>query len=821
MKLFWHSLYFFLALMFLIVCWWVYQPAQWFMEKSNYQQQKLTQPKDLKVSLAYELDNNQWISFPINTSTEVLKVISNAVLPIDYKISAEERWVYAMEYELLDDQNQRILAGDIYHKTGQTIFYDETLKQPYVAATFYHAEQNPVDARLHLINFSGFSRPVKLRLRAKYKQAPIENVIVRLYQQEQIAGHKLTYLWQRMGEEKRKKLSRSSVYDQDLLSDIEKDLLMQTQWLPMGPLGVNETDYISKKIYIAREVEEDVVISLPVVPPEGLLVYPDKYGVVKIPVFPGRVKLKWQAVQASSNSDKISIEWWGHPATRYKQWHPDLATGEIILPLESGVIQLSATTPVVFRIWMKAKDKPVEITPVTRYLRVYQPTQAPVVYNINHNTKHNTTFKIDLRRYLPEGEGGDVGGGEDDPEYRLFNKQGQVIQSGFLKTNDQASPYSTVISDQYQSVSKPASYYFNLTTEITRIELYAKSATWVSAYTRPSRFPLTVNYPYKQENATQQTHLLPAWYFVRPNRWKNYVAEGRSVLLSVQSSPPDIDPMLMAGQFRWDQFLPQGNWRGRELLSFYDDGLPGREQSMGSRYVELPLNAQTRVRLQGYSGEAFVLPQLMYLQKNTTELNIKLWLNDQLFYEDMVYAKDGEISLPPVAPGEYRIKLETSRPARILLDHVAEQNKGYIKRMAIQLTQKQMEFNYLKEYEDELIAVRVYAYQQKNLPQKIKLEIVDIEKRGAGPFSSWTIANREYNLEPGDGPDAKLLQTRQSDLAPSRLFFVPLGGDLPKGKQYRIKIKLETGPVGYLILTRSLPGKFDSREIRQVKTLSE
>lgn len=811
MRLFWRIIFISIGFAAFAMLWMTFKPAIWIDERSDHQEYISSQPKNQKVRIAYELDDEKWVSFSLSANDEVIKVVSNAEIPADYQALDDEHWVYGIEYQIVDNQDQPVLSGDIFHNTGQKIFYDEVLKESYVSTSFYPPLSNPVDARLHIINLRGYESAKKIRLREKYKQQPVIGVIARIYHQEKIANHKLKYLWQRMGVDKKDYLARASIYDADLLRERERLLLMEKQWTHLAPLGVSEKDYVARKLYVARDVEEDVVTNLPVVPPTGLVVYPDRFGIIRIPVFPGTVKVTWQSITAAGNKDKVNIEWWGHPVTRYKQWQRNLKSGEFSEKIDSGVIQVSTTSEAVFRVWINVDKQAVEITPDTKYARLYQSAQQPVIFNVNHSSIENTQIRIDLRTFVDTGDA--------QVKYRLIDQDNQIVKQGMIEVAAIGSRSDTVTADEYRIISNPQSYFFNLPAAISRIELNSEEEVWASAYTRPSGMALSVSYPYQQENTENNSSSLPAWYFLRPANWKDYVAKGRSLLLITQPSAPEVDPLIKAGQYRWDQFLPEGNWRGRELLTAVVDGLPYREQSIDNRYAQLELSTDTVVDLLGRHGEPVISPQLMYIKEDANETEIKLWLDNKLILHEKVFAVDGEIRLPPISPGRHTLKVEANQKVKFFLDHVAKQENSFVKKMAIKLDKEPLIFSYLKEHDEELIAIRIYTKQDHDLTQEIELNVAGIEHRSIGPFKSWTFTDRLYQLNETDGTVARVLKSKDPDYGPARLFFVALGDDLPNGKQYQIKMKLLSGSTGFVVLTRTLPGDYESRVIRNEKSI--
>jgi hypothetical protein len=772
-------------------------------------------PIGSKVILAYPLTDQRWIEFLLFDSDQQIKLISNAELPLEYQPEVGERWQYAIEYELLSRSGTLIKKGEINHKTGQLIFSDQESNQNYVSAVYYPALVNPVDARLHLLNLRGQKDVSKIRIRLKSQNSPLVGVVARVYRQKMVSNNELNSEWQRLSADKKQSLSRASVYQKDLLRDIEKQRLVSNQWTPIGPSGVVGSDYESRKLYVARDVEEDIVVNLPAVAPNGLQVYPDIHGVIRIPVFSEKIKLTWQALEPLDEKDHVNVEWWGHPSTRYQNWKINASLGSFSQKLDSGVIRVNASKHLVFKVWSEHNKALVEITPKVSNVRLYKSNTTSVGYRVNHLNKDNTPFKIVLRTFEDLGE--------QKVSFRFFGEREQVLKQGELVVTNLKSDYDRLNLPVERSISDPSNYYFNLPRSVKRIEVFAENTVWIAAYTRPNNLAHLSRYPYKLENSTNQIKDPPGWFFVRPINWKEYVTKGLSSLLSVQPRPPEIDPILMEGQYHWESFIPTGNWRGRELLVAFDNKLVDSTSSAENKFklildasnLNSQLELESVVDFKGVEGEVLVTPELIFSQDQAEKLTITLWLDDKVHFQKTVYSRDGMLNLEPVKIGKQKIKIKLNKPADILIDQLAKVEKGYNKRTAIQLGDAPLVFNYLKQNSEELLAFRVFGEKDDVDPQKLTIRIKGNNNTDIGPFKSWTIKDKKYILEAGDGAHAKVLYAKNNLLGPAKLIFIQLGDDMPNNKSYKIEVELAQGEGGYLIMTRTIPGIFETREIKK------
>ncbi len=791
--------------------------------------------KEARVKLAYILDNQQWLSYSLQKGEDRVRIMTNAVLDKDFQVAATDRFMYSINYEVLDEAGGVIRSGRFYNRTGQKIFQDMQTGQQYVASRLYPAKANPVDTRIHQINLRGLKNAAKIRFKKGDFTYPVQQILLRAYQKRNIAERKLDYAWQRLGEEQRQQLARASVYDANILNAEEQRQLLINQWAPLGPLGVAGDNYITQKLYVVREVENDVVINDPAVPSTGLVIYPDHYGMITLPETQNQLKLSWRPFASSGRqtaNDQLSIEWWGRPATRYKKWTPLLSAGELSINPGSGVLRISSQQPIVIRAWQKAGD--VEITPSPAYLRLYSLASSNLVYRVNHIRGYKTPFRFDLRAINSKPLSAIT--------YRLLDKHDRLIKTGQLSLKQQWSAYDAVVTEPDHWLTEPRQIYFNLSRTVSKVSFDASPGVWISAYTRPENLAYTQFDPVVLQ---QQNRSIPVWFSVRPQQWKDYM-KGGSQLITVQRRPPQIDPQLLTGMYRWNQFYPDGNWKGRTLLNRLDDQQTFREETLSSRYVKLASGQTTELEFIAKVGTETLRPSLIYVQSQTRSMTIRMWLDEALYFESQVHAKNGELHLPYLPAGLHRVRIDTALPkksaANELMQTPAEKTEFYInntssqqhtslpdpykplimlKRLAIEMSAKPLSFTILKEKPQELLAVRIYTRQSMQKKLKLNVKINGLDNRKTGPLKDWTLQYRQYVIDPLSSKATDLVETETAPLllktnhgvTGERLFFIPLGADLPVQQSYTIDVSLEQGADAYIILTRTVPGLYPSRQL--------
>ncbi len=805
------------------------------------------QYKDASIKLAYILNKDKWLSYTLQQDDELVRVMSNAVLDLKYKIKEDEKFLYSIKYEVISTDGKVIRSGSFYHRGAQKVYLDEETSQQYVSTGVYPREENPLDSRIHLINLRGLKNIGIIRFKSGEYNFPVKKIVLRAYEKKNISERKLEYSWQRMSEERRQKLAKASVYDASIMSAKEQQNLLKNQWAPLGPLGLDGDDYRIQKLYVVREVENDVVVNVAAVPSTGLVIYPGRYGVITLPVDFRQVKISWSLFDTSSvqqASDKIRIEWWGHPATRYKQWHSLISDGEIKLNAKSGILRISSEQPVVVRAWattMKSKPESdtFEITPAPAYLRLFSADSDSLIYKVNHISGYKTPFRFDLRAI-----------GENvmpNIEYRLVDKNNRVIKKGQLNIAYELSTYDTVVSEPQSGLTDPLKVYFNLPRRVARVEFDAPTGVWISAYSRPKNLAHNQVSPatYADIKSTTESskRSSPVWFGVRPENWKDSMRKGRSQLITVQRRAPQVDQELLAGKYKWDQFFPENNWKGRYVLNAVDDNINVRDESLGSYYVKITPSEKTGLEFFSRAGLSNLRPSLIFVQEQKRKIKIRVWIDDRLLLEEKVYSKKGELLLPHISAGKYTLRVESEFNGRTgegevnkvnyYINNAKPRNKGvkpavFIKRTLIEVSDATLNFNVQKEKSNELLALRIYTITPMSKPVTLKLKVNGLESRLLGPFDDWTITRRQYELNPvsDDTGYFNFPVTLNADnrLAEGKLFFIPLNSDMAINKEYKISVKLQQGNIAYMMLTRSMAGLYPSRRIYpdvEVETVNE
>jgi len=206
------------------------------------------------VSISYILDDEKWTSFPISIIGAQARVVTNANLPSYYDLKPDEEMRYAYQFQVVDE-DENILSDRIYHhRTKMTTFKDEE-GDIFTNSFYIDSDLAPFDSRSMRIDLSGMGKGKMIRFRLLSKDKSVSDVGLRLYIYLEHEKEQPGFLWRRLSEKQKMRLTKGNVYTHELLAEEEKRNLIQRTWIPLGPLGADGKDYQTRKLYVLQEAE--------------------------------------------------------------------------------------------------------------------------------------------------------------------------------------------------------------------------------------------------------------------------------------------------------------------------------------------------------------------------------------------------------------------------------------------------------------------------------------------------------------------------------------------------------------------------------------
>ncbi len=623
------------------------------------------------------------------------------------------------------------------------------------------------------------------------------------------------------------------VYSPELLTPLERQNLLRWDWAALAPLGDEGRDYQRLQFYqSAADPEEWLGADEG---PVGFPCGPGQHLTLPLPTTAGQVRLEC----AGSNHSKSDPRRSSCKDTRSSRDRATCSDGCCVSRAKCS------SCPWRVACWKSPPRPPSSVAApgsshsirqpraagnsLTRHVRCafLAPPARPLEYSITAFRGQATPFCLSLRRlsttpaqqpgsaHRPHVEVASV-------EYRLLDGHGQVLRQGALTTRPDLSLYdrgSATLLDG--AVTDPASYYFALAPEVHRVQIRAADdSVAIAAFTRPPDLIRTWRLPeeltaYDRSGFDERT-----WFLLQPDAAPQRLSDNQTVTILTQLRPLERDDSLLEGMYLWEDFVPQGFWKGRQLLMPRESVLPVRGEALASTFCQLSPHRTYQVQLQSASHDPWVEPRLIYAAPSELRGPVRIWLNNRLWHSFRPRARRGEVVLPRQVCGSsstsHALRIEADSDVQLYLSHLSGTALPLSsKRLIPQFENGRLRFTVTKRSaQAEGLMLRPFVPRDWPHRVQIQVRIEGQSPRAEGPFESWTLLTRAFDLLPqADQPTLVLEQDDQWVDGGRRCFF-RLAGDLPAG-QYTVAVQLQEPlpPMAYATLYRVLPGQHPQRRV--------
>ncbi|MCM8854267.1 MAG: hypothetical protein LC541_00715 [Candidatus Thiodiazotropha sp.] len=759
---------------------------------------------ETRPSIAYRLDGERWTEFTLTGHAQMLRIVTNASINQPVPEAPEEGWLYALQYRLLDGSGQELESGEFFHRTRIRFFRSPSNPEMIHQNAFLKVDQVPTDSRVHLMPL--VPSVARLQLKVRSMDPLLQEVMVRNYEPEQYSEHRLDAAWNRLTRSQRERIARGSVFSPDLLVQQERRNLMRNRWNPLGPSGVQERDFQVRKLFVRQgdlgePLDEQIL-------PAGL--YMDGWHRATVPVPEGRARIRLDFTPVNREQmpqqESISIRWYGpgvdKRSTSTFVWTPDHESFSQVY--DGGLLEIICSEPQVLRAYREQEEGWQEITPDSSYLRIYAlDSERSIRFSVAHSGSSATPFRLDLRAMVNGVEA--VDGIEHKAQYLLLGDDGKVLRQGRLDLQLIPSLYDRLAGeDPSEQLSEPISFHFKLPTKVAAIEVNSQLPVWANAYTRPMELVRKVRVPEDYYRNPQETGYQPAWFVLEPEAVQQLVNGLRATALIVQRRPPTDDPDVIAGRYDWQEFRPEGHWRGRHLLIPRTTQLAIRDEALVTLYQPLRSGVEERLKLRSPYGQVVLQPTLIYLNAGRRREKVSVYLDGQLFHQVTLAGKQGQFRLPSLDAGVHRLRIQSTSDIDWYINYTDDGEHPLLRRFANQLEAGGMDFLYHKKTTSKEVLTGQFFSTGLVARAGISVKVEALE-RPIGPYREWSFTERFYDLRIPDEQKVPVLGTKSLQADGGARFFLPLGEDLAPGR-YRIRIQPEQGISGYLSLYRLQPG---------------
>jgi len=768
-----------------------------------------------RPSAAYLVDKEHWLEFVITGKGDRIKILSNAGIDSATPPQENKIWAYALEYQLLSEQGELIEQRVYHHRSKLSQYLDPSKSDAAFNRYFYlDSEITPINVASLIINTTGNEPPLRLRLRLSQAAPDISDVAVRVYQPNPIPSDRIGIAWVRLSSAQKTRVARSIIYEPEQLRAHEISNLLNNRYSPTGPIGVLNEDYHVRTLYsLALDEDEERVEHGHSILPAGI--YADQWlrGVMPIPQGGARVSLNITPTQALASAQTLTLRWYGQgPHQRSTEQVTLTAEGiTISRQYDGGLIEFIAPHPIVVQPRRLDSDEQDILQTGQYYLRGYTSGQHQLEYRIDHTDSRATPFRVDLRAFtqLPSGVPQQQA---QHVNYHLVDKQGNIIKQGQLSIKPEPSRYDRFAGNQSElKISEPSRYFFTLPAHVARVRFSSSSAALITAYSRPAGMPRTQRLPEDRYANTSPGSRIPAWFLLKPSQQAKLIADAHSALLIVQTRPPEDDAQLLAGQYDWQNFQPQGDWLGRFILQPRDAKASVREEARSSVFRPLTTGQRQHLDLFSLAGIQEVKPRLVFIREQNTPFHVEVRLDGQLLLSQDLAGSLGEIALPPIAVGRHQLQINSNAQGRWLINYAGGAEESYLKRLAYRLPAEGLSFDYDKTEAEAILSAQLFLPHGQTQRSLIQVRVEKLKPAGIGPFNDWSFTHRINDILPTASTKLAVLNSQHEQVSDGQRFFIPLGSDLAAGR-YRVHISPDENTHALLALYQLRPGTVDQRQ---------
>jgi hypothetical protein len=456
-----------------------------------------------------------------------------------------------------------------------------------------------------------------------------------------------------------------------------------------------------------------------------------------------------------------------------------------------------------------------------------------LAFDIHHVAELPTPIRVDIRAAWPVGitsedSGGRSEGGSstvpDEIEFRLLDRAERVVEHGTFTRKQVTSRYDRSLraTPDAARVSDPVSFFLALPRTISRLELRGRGHQSALLYSRPPELPRAVRVPEDYRPVVVDGGRIPAWFSIEPINADELARTGRQHRIIVQPRPRESDPRILAGDYEWKSFRPNGNWSGSDLLSPRvprTTHTPLRLAGLSSSYLALPTNEVQTVDLSASRGRKRVQSRLIFVRNESQPSAVRVDVDGETVASEPIAGRHGSIDLPMLDVGMRRIEIHSDSETRWFINHARDEGPRLSRHLGIRFDAgSPLEFDFKKRDAEELLTLLIHSPADAKIPTQVSVELLAPDAPTSRALAGWTHRERRFEIAPRSDESVFVLDSARESTGLGQRLFVPLASDLAPGS-YRLRVALIAGPPGYVSLYRVRTGARVTRRVLREDTI--
>jgi hypothetical protein len=808
---------------------------------------KLSLVPQSSISMSYLLNDKEWLSFPLTPGSTQIKLISNANSD-NFELARKQRladpnrrWSYAVEIDAIDRWGKTLFKRTHYHRTDTAEFRSPD-GQLYTPSFYLRENLTPLSGTVLTLDLAGFPQVSTLRLRLAHKDPDIADVVVRAYQPDRNSEQRAAFLWQRLSEKQKEALARGNVYPHELLLEHEKRNLLLHSWTAVGPKGAEGRDYQSRELYVLLDNDGEIVDNA--IPPSGVIADHQIWGTVPIPEEGGTLRLMLQPTHSTTppefpqNPDAtaaatqypVKLRWYG--ATLFERNETRITTLQAqqgyTMKVEGGLLEAEAPIEMAMRAFLRRNGTAPgaveeEITPPVQYLRtIVADEENPVSYTLD-TQREPSLFRVEIRHLrtgtLPL---------RINAHYAILDADGRFLKQGEIPLALPDSHYERIIGDYSGArLTDPGTFFFALPSNARQIRFWPghdgssrqekappSPPLLISAHNRPVGLAREIRVPDDSFDFDAGGKRIPAWFPLRPDQYESSVLNNRSRVVALQARPSEEKADIVAGNYQWEDYRPNGNWLARPIYTPREKGAPFREDILPTTFTPLAAGHPLVLDFPAYQGTTVLTPTLVWIGGKAA-VTLQIQVDDAPPLTIRAYGPYAETALPPLPAGRHRIRITASDKGSLYINHVRPgAGAAPLTRRLAQRFSGNLSFDYERTSDsEEALTIRLFQPSSpdsgspaadQNHRSNLSVSITAPRTPEMTPLQGWVFNERQATVRPDKRFSAPIFGTAGRHSDAGQPIFIPFSADAPKGK-YRIVVQSRDGAGGYLTVSRMGP----------------
>ncbi|MCY4043510.1 MAG: hypothetical protein OXE99_00360 [Cellvibrionales bacterium] len=690
------------ALVLGLFCWWL-APWQW-IDRVAMQLKEFSATQGVRETTLYSLTTEKFIQFPLPQKAQSAALL--AVAAIDQPMQDNEI-AFALDYQLLDLKG-RIIFSDRYHHKAR-IPKGVIAKGAHRPLFFYHDKPWQLAwPQPQFLPPTYIERAAFIRIKWVNTNKALADVSVQLaylpYKQPKLQS----FAWRRLNPLQQVDLASPHIFGEKALNANEKISALLSQFVPLGPYGIEGEMYHKRLLYRTQGKKIDGIDNR--MAEHVRWIDSAKVASFKLPATVDQTVPLKLTFFGHATAQKILVRWLSHRdfSEKHTTFEIKGQSDEWTASFEPGWIEVTSALPVWLKAAIPASAYPSADVLAPRQIPAWIPDMQDVIYSLPYQKNHDAVWqakvRLDVRKL--------AGQTKDQLGFEWQDAEGHAISKGQIRLDQPISRYDFVRREGEQlPVTEVYRRVFTLPNHAKRLVIKDAEGMLLSFYSRPIDYQRIRHVGRGEFDAPSD---IPSMFLTKPDNWRQFRSSGRMVWVNAQHRLPEIETDIIAGEYEW---LPiKTSSMQHEALVSVSPRSQTSLRNLGKRFTRI-MGKDSRLSLASFFHQSEVSPTIFYRSETDRVREIIIRLGDKAISQ-WVNQKQGRFSLPEKPQGHYALQVLSDTSDELYVNYVQKTGAGskarvFQKRTLVDLSQGEANFSVEKRSKKPQDVV-VTFYPQRN-----------------------------------------------------------------------------------------------------------